>query len=152
MGKIKKGKRKNSTSNTSTAFQVSRRADPAENEYYGIITKPHGDGRFQATIVLHYNSGQEKEQMAILRGKLRRKRSVNNVEIGTIVLLEKDPINKNPTYYIVYKYNEKDISELRQEGLIPSSEDDMLCPSSFSLVDQENTTSDTDNDITLQDL
>jgi len=98
------------------------RADFLKDEYYGIVTKKLGDIRFYVTILLH-NHEQMVDQVGILRGTMRNRRPDNFLDIGSFVLTVKDQGATKPQYYILMKYNEKQVSILRQEHLLPSSDD-----------------------------
>jgi initiation factor 1A len=81
-----------------------------EDHEYGLVTKKLGNGRF--TIKLNITNA---EVIGRLCGKLRKHRSVNNVDVDSIVLVGLRDYEDKVTD-IVHVYNTEEIKILKKEG------------------------------------
>lgn len=78
-------------------------------EDYGIITSVKGDLRFEVKIIKNNTLITAKACGRLTKGPRKQKLSVNDY-----VLLQKNIELNNIKYYILYKYNNNEIKELKK--------------------------------------
>ena len=78
-------------------------------EYYGIITAIKGDLRFEVKIIKNNTSILAKAIGRLIKGPLKQRLLVNDY-----VLLQKDIELNNTKYYILYKYNQNEVKQLKK--------------------------------------
>lgn len=78
-------------------------------EDYGIITSIKGDIRFEVKIIKNNNLIIAKACGRLIKGPRKQKLSLNDY-----VLLQKNVEFDNIKYYILYKYNNNEIKELKK--------------------------------------
>lgn len=83
--------------------------DTSIGEYYGIITDIKGDLRFEVKIIKNNTLVVAKACGRLTKGPKKQKLMLNDY-----VLLQKSVELNNIRYYILYKYNNNEIKELKK--------------------------------------
>lgn len=105
--RYKKGKKNRFNSNEN----ITKLPYSNNEQTYASIKKKLGGARVEVECL------DGKIKHAIIPGKFRKKKRVL-MEIGDVVLCNIPAITSDTTLYIVYKYNNREANQLKNEGII----------------------------------
>jgi initiation factor 1A len=97
--------------------------DDTQGEHYGYVKSKLGNGRFKVDIVTERGTAQV-DCVAILSGRMKKKKWKNFVGEGTLVLLStlEDGNKDKEKYWIIHRYDEGDVRALTRMNHIKLSE------------------------------
>lgn len=86
-----------------------------EDEQYAETIKAQGDGQFSVQIL------NGPEEIAKLKGSMRKGKNFDKVNIGDMVLVQLDPTTTGKDkYYIIHKYSQDEKKQLEKLGELKS--------------------------------
>jgi initiation factor 1A len=97
--------------------------DDSQGEHYAYVKSKLGNGRFKVDIVTERGTAQV-DCVAILSGRMKKKKWKNFVGEGTLVLLStlEDGNKDKEKYWIIHRYDEGDVRALTRMNRIKLNE------------------------------
>ena len=86
-------------------------------QFYALVTKHYGNGRVQVTYI--NSEGKAIDSLGNIRGKFRRRKGANFVNINNIVIISEREFDKDKCD-IIHVYKPDEIITLRNRGVFNS--------------------------------
>lgn len=112
-----------------------------EDEQYAETIKAQGDGQFSVQIL------NGPEEIAKLKGSMRKGKNFDKVNIGDMVLVQLDPTTTGKDkYYIIHKYSQDEKKQLEKLGELKSVVEKVSSTFIWEGEEEENETKEQDVD------
>ena len=86
-----------------------REREEKDGEYYADVIKPLGDGQFRIQVL------NGNEEIAKLKGSMRKGRGFDKVVTGNLVLVQLDPTTTTKDkFFIIHNYDDKEKKQLEK--------------------------------------